>query len=205
MPPEGTANGEAKAASTRPRKASAWSCRSARERQAQAPSAPALRSGVRGHQAPSHGSVRTGQPAWQLLSALTQQHPPAHSGRQSLSRGTDPHKPPPPPGEPRHRPQRPREGRRGQRGGVPAHPRRQRGCCREAAVKAVSCHLHRGKEKGTHGDEPTQGACSLAFRIGQAAWAAAIGAELASVLGGAARSTHVPGRSTAHSPARRHT
>lgn len=61
-----------------------------------------------------------------------------------------------------------------------------------------------GRER-THGDEPTQGACSLAFRIGQAAWAAAIGAELASVLSGAARSTHVPGWSTAHSPARRPT
>lgn len=69
--------------------------------------------------------------------------------RQSSSLGTDLGQPFPPSGEPRHRPQRPREGRRGQRGGVPPIPA-GRGVAGKRQ-KAVSCHLHRGEEKGTHG------------------------------------------------------
>lgn len=65
-------------------------------------------------------------------------------------RGIDLHGPPPPSGEPRSRPQQPGEGRHGQRGGRATLPRKWRGC-REAAEKVVSCHLHRGEEKGRAG------------------------------------------------------
>lgn len=107
---------------------------------AHAPNAPALRSGGSSYCRPRATALsRQVSSAWQpwahpehrqcvqsrapgRLSALTQWHPPARSGHQSSSQGTDLHRPPPPSGEPRHHPQRPQEGRRGQHGGVPPIP-----------------------------------------------------------------------------------
>lgn len=100
-------------------------------------------------QAPSHGSVRTGQ----LCLAAVGPDPAAPTRAQRPPELVPGHRPAQAPSTLR-RAQTPSTAAPGRQAwaawGRAAHPRRQRGC-REAAVKAVSCHLHRGEEKGRTG------------------------------------------------------